>query len=59
MEIAPRQSCTLAADFEIQPMVPGLILPRDNPDLARISVRLTTAKPASFAPIDVPMVWMK
>lgn len=52
-------ACTLASVFAIQPLVPGLLMPRENPDLARISVQLTTAEPALFPDIKVPMTWMK
>jgi hypothetical protein len=52
-------ACTLASVFAIQPLVPGFLLPRDNPDLASISLNLTTAKPATFHDIKVAMTWMK
>jgi hypothetical protein len=52
-------ACTLASVFAIQPLVPGLLLPRENPDLGRISVKLTTAEPAPFPDIKVPLTWMK
>jgi len=40
MTVASGGSCTLTGDFAIQPLVPGLILSRNNPDLARISVKV-------------------
>jgi hypothetical protein len=59
MEIPAGHACTLAKTFGIQPLVSGLLLPRENPDLARISVKLTLDEPKPFPDVQVPMVWMK
>jgi hypothetical protein len=59
MEIPAGHACTLAKTFRIQPLVSGLLLPHENPDLARISVKLTLDEPKPFPDVQVPMVWMK
>jgi hypothetical protein len=59
VRIPSGQSCTVGATFEITPLVPGFILPRDNPALASVVVRLRSNEPKAFQDVEVPMTWMK
>jgi hypothetical protein len=59
IEVAPAGGCKLVTDFQIQPFVQGFIWPRDNPDLARITVKVIFSQPAPTQNIVIPMEWMK
>lgn len=59
MVLPPGGACTLASVFAVKPVVPGSLIPRENPDLERISVKLITTEPAPFPDIKVELTRMK
>jgi hypothetical protein len=59
MEIPPSVACTLAAGFQINPLVRGIIFMRDNPDLARVTVSVVSDEPRVIPNVTIPLLWKK
>jgi hypothetical protein len=59
MQVPPGVSCTISASFAIRPLVRGFIFMQDNPDLARVTVKVVSNQPQVVPDFTIPLVWQK